>query len=101
VLCEHLRPLEEALLDSGVKVTSRGQAWSENCREWVYFDVVLDLALIQQRYQLSPCVTPHENTDPRSGAERGLECTTCHDAVMGLVKGRRKWPGRRRARAGA
>jgi hypothetical protein len=44
--CEHLLPLEEALLAEGIRETSRGQAWSENCREWVYFDCRLDLPLI-------------------------------------------------------
>ena len=43
MVCEHLVALEEALLAAGVPVTSRGQAWTDNCHEWVYFDVVLDV----------------------------------------------------------
>jgi hypothetical protein len=98
VVCEHLKPLEDALLAGGAKVTFRGQAWSEKCREWVYFDRVLDLAAIERRFGFPPCVSRHENLDPRSGTESGFECATCQDAVVGLVKGARKWPGRSAAR---
>jgi hypothetical protein len=42
--CEHLRPLEQAMIDAGMKETFRGQAWSNNCREWVYFDCFIDTA---------------------------------------------------------
>ena len=98
MLCEHVRPLEEALLASGVVVTFRGQAWSAGSREWVYFDVVLDVAAIGRRFQLPACVQLHENTDPRSGLERGFECVTCKDAVMGRFQGARRWPERSTAR---
>jgi len=87
MVCEHLAALEKALLDSGAKVTCRGQVWTMNCREWVYFDVILDTDAIQERFQLPPCVQVHENKDPKSGLERGLECSLCHDAVMGLPEG--------------
>lgn len=26
------------LLDRGIAITYRGEAWSDNCREWAYFD---------------------------------------------------------------
>jgi hypothetical protein len=89
MLCEHLRPLEQALLDSGARESFRGQAWSENCREWVYFEVRLDLATLRRRFALPACVQEHENGDPRSGLERGFVCRLCHGGVMGLVKGSR------------
>ena len=94
MVCRHLEPLEEALLADGAKVTSRGQAWSESCREWVYFEVILDVAEIERRFRFPACVRVHENTDPRSGLERGFECVTCKDAVVGLVRGARAWPAR-------
>ncbi|MBN1425321.1 hypothetical protein JXA88_12275, partial [Candidatus Fermentibacteria bacterium] len=75
MVCEHLAPLEKALLEDGVRVTYRGQAWSKNCREWVYFDVILDIDAIMERFSLPSCVRFHENTDERSGLERGLECS--------------------------
>lgn len=87
MLCQHLRALEQALLNSDANETFRGQAWSNHCREWVYFDVRLDLTSLRRRFALPACVQIHENADPRSGQERGLVCTECHDAVMGLFQG--------------
>ncbi len=92
MVCIHLAELEQALLDSGARETARGQVWTENCREWVYFDVVLDLDAISARYALGPEVKVHENIDPRSGLERGLVCSVCSDAVMGRVTGERRFP---------
>ena len=87
MVCPHLRPLEQALQAARIKETSRGAAWSQNCREWVYFDVRLDVEALQRRFAFPPCVVVHENTDERSGLEKGFECEECHDAVMGLVRG--------------
>lgn len=85
MVCDHLAPLEKALLASGVSVTFRGEAWSKNCREWVYFDVALDITALEERFSFPTCVSVHENKDPKSGLERGFVCDSCHDAVMGLV----------------
>ena len=54
--CEHLRALEQALRDAGFEPTFRGQAWSENCREWVYFDCYLPAKLIRETFAFSPVV---------------------------------------------
>ena len=40
--CEHLRQLENEMIAAGVRQTCRGQAWTGNCREWVYSDCYLD-----------------------------------------------------------
>ncbi len=87
MVCEHLRELEKALLAAGVRETARGPVWTKNCREWVYFDIVLDIAALQDRFAFAPCVRMHENLDAKSGTERGFECTACHDGVMGLTDG--------------
>jgi hypothetical protein len=87
VICRHLQALEAELIAAGVKETYRGTPWSMNCREWVYFDTVLDVAAIAARMRFSACVEVHENLDPKSGTERGFVCTQCHDAVMGLIAG--------------
>ena len=87
MVCKHLASLESALVAGGAVETYRGQAWTDNCREWVYFDVVLDISALQKRFSFEPCVRMHENTDPRSGLERGFACASCHDAVMGLPEG--------------
>lgn len=93
MVCRHLVALERALLDAGATVTYRGQAWTRNCREWVYFDVALNLAAIRARFALGPEIEAHENTDPRSGLEAGFVCSACHDAVMGVPGSARSYPG--------
>lgn len=87
MVCPHLRSLEQALHAAQIRETSRGTPWSQNCREWVYFDVRLDVEALQRRFAFPPCVVVHENTDPRSGLEKGFVCEECHDAVIGLVAG--------------
>lgn len=84
MLCEHLHPLEKEILGAGFEEKARGQLWSDNCREWVYFDVFLDLDALRRRFRLSPIVEDHTNDDPRSGLEHGFTCTLCKDGIMGL-----------------
>lgn len=84
MVCEHLAMLEQALLDAGVAVTFRGQAWSLNCREWIYFDCVLDRDSLRERMQFDGCVQDHEHRGTHDGQEAGFVCTQCHDGVMGL-----------------
>lgn len=85
--CQHLRALETELIAAGVRETYRGAPWTKNCREWVYFDVVLDTSALISRMHFLPCVRVHENLDPKSGTERGFVCTECDDAIMGLLSG--------------
>jgi hypothetical protein len=84
MVCEHLRELEEQIVASGITETYRGKAWTENCREWVYFDCYLVADAIRQQFALPSCVTNHANHDARSGREAGLVCEECNDAIMGL-----------------
>ena len=91
MVCEHLADLEIALLESGARVTFRGQPWSRNCREWVYFDVQIELDSVAKRFALNYPVEPHQNLDPRSGTERGFVCAVCHDAVMGRLEGGKRF----------
>jgi hypothetical protein len=85
MVCEHLAALEKELLASGAEVTYRGQSWSKNCREWVYFEVRLDADSLMKRFSFDPCVQVHENKDSKSGLEHSLYCSKCHDGVMGNV----------------
>lgn len=95
--CTHLQPLEADLLSTGIKETFRGQAWSNNCREWVYFDCFLDLKQLRRNYDLPEFVIAHLNNDPRSGMEAGLVCRMCNDAIIGLhpsaAKGKQVFKG--------
>ncbi len=87
MVCEHLAELEKELAASEVKETFRGQPWTANCREWVYFDIVLDTDSIAKLLDLGPMVVVHENADERSGLEKGFVCEVCKDGIMGHVKG--------------
>ncbi|MEZ5012719.1 MAG: hypothetical protein R2794_00350 [Chitinophagales bacterium] len=83
-MCEHLIKLEKAIQAAGIKETFRGQAWSDNCREWVYFDCRLHIDKVTQLFALPPCVELYSNEDERSGLEQGFVCVLCHDAIMGV-----------------
>jgi hypothetical protein len=81
--CEHLLALEQALIEAGFTETYRGQAWSENCREWVYFDCLLPLATLRQKFRLADCVQEHSHLGTHDGQESGFTCTIHKDGVMG------------------
>lgn len=83
MVCEHLAALEQELIARGVEETYRGQAWSQNCREWAYFACVLDLPALRARFQFSPWVSDHVHRGTHDGAEAGFVCGQCHDAIMG------------------
>ena len=91
-MCEHLREFEAELMARGIPVTFRGQAWSENCREWVYFKCYIDLASVRARVSFAPCVVDHINHDPKNGKERGFVCMEHNDAVMGMPEASRHYP---------
>ena len=60
-MCEHLQALENYLKAEKIPEIFRGQAWSDNCREWVYFDCILDSARVIEQDAASTkihlCVT--------------------------------------------
>jgi len=82
-MCEHLSPLEHELKIKGIKETYRGQPWSENCREWVYFDCFFVRDKLESRFNFPPFVIWHSNDDERSGLEAGFFCDECRDAIIG------------------
>lgn len=84
MVCSHLRDLEKALVQRGIKETYRGQAWGKNCREWVYFDCYLDLESIKKRFVFPGFVVEHRHRGTHDGSESGLVCQKCNDAVMGI-----------------
>ena len=82
MVCEHLKELEQAIIDAGIKITYRGQAWS-NVNEWGYFDCVLDLPECRARFSLPEFVVDHIHRGTHDGTEQGLYCEKCRDGVMG------------------
>jgi hypothetical protein len=81
--CEHLRELEHKILNKGIRETFRGAAWSNNCREWVYFECYIQLDAVRRRFSLADCVHDHAHRGTHDGEERGLVCSLCHDGLMG------------------
>lgn len=85
MVCEHLQALEREVIDRRIPETFRGQAWSDNCREWVYFDCLFtDLDQTIDRLGLDrSLIEIHSHRGTHDGQEHGLVCTKCHDAIMG------------------
>ena len=86
MLCDHLRPIELALQASGARETYRGRPWSDNCREWVYFDRYLDLAKLRAKFPLAAVVVDHIHRGTHDGFERGIVCSEHHDAIVGAYE---------------
>lgn len=82
--CEHLKELERAIIAAGFRETFRGKAWSDNCREWVYFDCYLASEAIRGKFELADCVKDHAHIGTHDGQESGFVCTIHKDGVMGL-----------------
>ena len=82
-VCEHLQPLVDHLIATGNMVTFAGQAWSDNCRLWVYFNCILNIETLRQKFNLAPCVKLHSHRGTHDGAETGFVCWEHQDGVMG------------------
>jgi hypothetical protein len=83
-MCEHLLVLDAELKAKGIKETFRGEPWSKNTREWVYYDCVFSLDKIKNRLNFPDCVVIHVNDDIKSGKEAGFYCELCKDGVIGI-----------------
>ena len=83
MVCEHLRQLEAELIASGIQETYRGQVWSDNCREFVYFDCILDRQSIRKRIAFADSVKDSEYLGTHMGSESGFYCEKCKDGIMG------------------
>lgn len=82
-MCAHLKPIEDYLKKAGYTEIYRGQPWSKNCREWIYFDEVLDPIELIKTFNLNKSISIHNYADNKVGAEFGLVCTICKDAIIG------------------
>lgn len=85
-ICEHLQPMLDYLLRDGAKVVFAGQAWSDNCRVWVYLDRSLDREALARQFPPPPCVHLHSHRGTHDGSEQGFVCAQHQDGLMGLYK---------------
>jgi hypothetical protein len=83
-MCEHLAGLETELKNRGIKETFRGKAWSENSREWVYYDCVLGIDKLRRKFNFPDSVKIQINDDNKLGMEAGFYCELCKDGIMGI-----------------
>ena len=83
------------MIAAGIRETYRGQPWSNNCREWVYFDCFIDTKAVRSRVALAACVGDHSHRGTHDGEERGFVCSDCHDGIIGAYEpkaGERRFP---------
>jgi hypothetical protein len=83
MVCRHLQALETALKEAHIEETFRGQAWTHNTREWVYFNCYLDLERIREVFEFDDCVETYVHADIKTGHEAGLYCAQHQDAIVG------------------
>lgn len=93
-MCIHLKPAEEYIKSKGIPEFWRGQPWTNNCREWVYFDCLFSPLDLKNKLGLDDCVTIHDYYDIKAGSERGLFCEICKDGVMGIHPDSGNTPGK-------
>ena len=67
-MCIHLKPLENYLQTQGIAETYRGQVWSKNCREWIYYDAVLNPQKLKEKFQFDDTIKIHDYEDIKVGS---------------------------------
>lgn len=83
-MCEHLKQLEDYIISKSIAETWRGQAWTNNCREWIYFDCILNTEVLKKKLQLKAFIETHDYFDIKAGSELGFICTICKDGIIGM-----------------
>jgi hypothetical protein len=83
-MCIHLKAVEDYIKQQGIVEYWRGQPWTRNCREWIYFECVFSPTQLKAKLGLDACVDIHIYNDIKAGSEQGLICNECKDGVMGL-----------------
>jgi hypothetical protein len=81
-----LRQIAKGLQKSGIKISYCGRAWTEQHANWIYFDTVLNVEKLRNKYQLGAHIVIHENLDPKSGTEKGFIDEQTGEGLMGKIK---------------
>ena len=81
-----IRKISSHLLELGCKITYFGVAWSKIDSNWIYFDTELKIEELIALFDIDGKLKIHENTDPRSGLEKGLIDEETGEAIMGTIK---------------
>ena len=83
-MCKHLIEIDNYIRNMGIEELFRGKAWSENCNEWVYYNCIIDIKKLKEKFILNNCVTIHEYNDSKVANELGFICNNCKDGIMGF-----------------
>ncbi len=81
-----LQQIAKYLLSQRAKITYFGTTWSQRNANWIYFDIVLNIEMLQKQFQWDETIQLSENLDPKSGLERGLFDTKTEEGLMGKVR---------------
>ena len=81
-----LRSLAKKLIKENTQITFYGKAWSKNTSDWIYFDKVLDLKKIRNKFEFGENIIEHQNSDIKSGLESGFIDKNTNEGIMGKVK---------------
>lgn len=85
-----LRQIAKGLQKSGIEISYFGRAWTEQHADWIYFDTMLDIEKLRNKYQLGSHIIIHENLDPKSGTEKGFIDEQTGEGLMGKIHEGRK-----------
>ncbi len=79
-----IKAIVNHLLEQDEIVSSYIYPWSNVTVKWVYFKIELDIDSLKTQFDKGNQLEYHENTDPKSGIERGLVDKSTGEGVMGL-----------------
>jgi len=83
---DSLKKIAKSLKNKGIEITYFGHAWTKQLGDWIYFDTVLDVEKLRNKYQLGAHIVIHENLDPKSGTEKGFIDEHTGEGLMGKIK---------------
>ncbi len=82
---DKIRSISEYLYEQNTPITYFGKAWEKCSNNWIYFDTVLDLEKLRKLFELNEHIIIHENTDPKSGTEKGFIDNITGEGLMGKI----------------
>jgi len=81
--CEHLRPLEDAILAAGVPFAPIVSPYAENHTTWFMCDATFDEPSLRRRLLLPEFVTYTEYDGRVAGSDATFACARCDHAILG------------------
>ena len=83
---DSLREIAKNLKKKGIEIDFFGLAWTKQIANWIYFDTVLNVEKLRNKYQLGAHIVIHENLDPKSGMEKGFIDKQTGEGLMGKIR---------------